>query len=100
MLAACGLSSIDDLFSHIPGELRLGRELEIPEGMSEMELVAEMRRLAGRNRHVDDLVCFAGGGAYDHDVPSVVRRVAFRSEFVTAKIGEYAGRSHEVNCAM
>src|SRR5205807_1484747 len=31
-----------------------------------------------------DLVCFAGGGAYDHDVPSVVRRVAFRSEFVTA----------------
>src|SRR5207237_9111344 len=31
-----------------------------------------------------DLLCFAGGGAYDHEVPSVVRRVAFRSEFVTA----------------
>ena len=84
MLAACGLSSIDDLFSHIPGELRLGRELEIPEGMSEMELVAEMRRLAGRNRHVDDLVCFAGGGAYDHYVPAVVWAMAGRSELYTS----------------
>src|SRR5206468_9178525 len=29
-------------------------------------------------------VCFAGGGAYDHEIPSAVRRLAFRSEFVTA----------------
>ena len=36
MLAACGLSSIDQLFSHIPRKLRLDRELAIPEGLSEI----------------------------------------------------------------
>jgi glycine dehydrogenase subunit 1 len=84
MLAACGLESLDDLFSHIPPAVRLDRELAIPEGLSEMELVAELRRLAGRNRHVDDLVCFAGGGAYDHYVPSVVWALAGRSELYTS----------------
>jgi glycine dehydrogenase subunit 1 len=72
MLAACGLSSLDDLFSHLPRGVRLERDLDIPVGLSEMELADEMRRLAGRNRHADDFVCFAGGGAYDHYVPAVV----------------------------
>jgi len=84
MLAACGLSSIDELFSHVPPNLRLKGELSVPEGLSEMELVSEMRRLAGRNRHADDLVCFAGGGAYDHYVPSVVWALAGRSELYTS----------------
>lgn len=84
MLAACGLSSLDDLFAHIPSSLTLDRELAIPEGLSEMELVEELRRLAGRNRHVDDLVSFAGGGAYDHFVPAVVWALAGRSELYTS----------------
>ena len=37
-----------------------------------------------RNRHADELVCFAGGGAYDHYVPSVVWALAGRSEFYTS----------------
>src|SRR5205085_10176835 len=54
-------------------------------GLSEPDVLAEMERLAGANVACgSDLVCFAGGGAYDHEVPAVVRRVAFRSEFVTA----------------
>jgi glycine cleavage system P protein (glycine dehydrogenase) subunit 1 len=84
MLAACGLSSLDDLFAHIPSNLTLDRELAIPEGLSEMELLAELRRLAGRNRHTDDLVSFAGGGAYDHYVPAVVWALAGRSELYTS----------------
>src|SRR5438128_5047149 len=84
MLAACGLTSIDDLFAHLPAEVLLDRELAIPDGLSEMELVAEMRRLAARNRHADDLVCFAGGGAYDHYVPAVVWALAGRSELYTS----------------
>src|SRR5213593_1112632 len=84
MLEACGLSSIDELFSHIPPAVRLDGELSIPKGLSEMELVTELRRLAGRNRHMDDLVCFAGGGAYDHYVPSVVWAMAGRSELYTS----------------
>src|SRR5436305_14597490 len=43
-----------------------------------------MASLAARNRHADDAVCFAGGGAYDHYVPSVVWALAGRSEFYTS----------------
>ncbi len=43
-----------------------------------------MARLAGANRAATDLICFAGGGAYDHDIPAVTRALAGRSEFVTS----------------
>ena len=84
MLAACGLSSLDDLFAHLPAEVTVEGDLDIPEGLSEMELAAEMRRLAGRNRHADDFVCFAGGGAYDHYIPAAVWALAGRSELYTS----------------
>ena len=84
MLAACGLGSLDDLFAHVPEALRVEGELDLPEGLSEMELIAELRRLAGRNRHADDLVSFAGGGAYDHYVPAAVWALAGRSELYTS----------------
>ena len=53
-------------------------------GLSEPDVLAEMERLAALNRSGADLICFAGAGAYDHEVPSATRRLAFRSEFVTA----------------
>ncbi|HEX9312097.1 MAG TPA: glycine dehydrogenase, partial [Actinomycetota bacterium] len=84
MLAACGLSSIDDLFAHLPTRMTLDRELAVAPGMSEMELVGELKRLAGRNRHADEFVCFAGGGAYDHYVPALVWALAGRSELYTS----------------
>jgi glycine dehydrogenase subunit 1 len=84
MLAACGLSSLDDLYAHLPPGVRLDRDLELPEGLSEMELVGELRRLGDRNRHADDLVCFAGGGAYDHYVPALVWALAGQSEIYTS----------------
>ena len=84
MLSTVGLSSLDDLFDQIPQQVRLDRPLDIPEGVSEMELVADLRSLAKRNRTVDDLVCFAGAGAYDHYVPSLVWALAGRSEFTTS----------------
>jgi glycine dehydrogenase subunit 1 len=84
MLGVCGLSSLDDMFAHLPEGVTLQRDLDVAEGVSEMELVAEMRRLAARNRSAADLVCFAGGGAYDHYVPSVVWALAGRSELYTS----------------
>ena len=72
MLAATGRASLDELFEQIPASVRLDRALAVPDGVSEMELTADLRSLAGRNRSADDLICFAGGGAYDHYVPSVV----------------------------
>jgi glycine dehydrogenase subunit 1 len=84
MLAAIGLRDMDDLFAQIPPSVRLDRPLDLPEGVSEMEILHDLSSLARRNRHADDLVCFAGGGAYDHFVPSVVWALAGRSEFYTS----------------
>ncbi len=84
MLAVLGLSSLDELFDQIPAEVRLGRDLDLPLGLSEIELVADLRRLASKNRHLDEMVSFAGGGAYDHYVPAVVWALAGRSELYTS----------------
>jgi glycine dehydrogenase subunit 1 len=84
MLAAVGRSSIGELFTQIPPSVRLDRPLAIDDGVSEMELVADLRSLAARNRSADDLICFAGGGAYDHFVPGVVWALVGRSEFYTS----------------
>ena len=86
MLGFIGLSSLDELFDAVPAALRLAAgSLDMADGLSEFDTIAEMERLADRNRRVgSSLVCFAGGGAYDHEVPAAVRRLAFRSEFVTA----------------
>jgi glycine dehydrogenase subunit 1 len=82
MLGDLGLASLDELFAAIPAALRLASgTLPVAPGLSEPDTMFELERLAAANK---PLVCFAGGGAYDHEVPSTVRRVAFRSEFVTA----------------
>jgi glycine dehydrogenase subunit 1 len=85
MLAFCGLSGLDELWATIPAAIRLATGgLRLAPGSSEPDTLAELRRLSDANAVGRDLVCFAGGGAYDHDVASVVRRVAFRAEYVTA----------------
>jgi glycine dehydrogenase subunit 1 len=81
MLERIGVPSIEDLFAPIPDELRLRRPLDVPPGLPEMELTRHMTHLAAKNRGG---VCFLGGGAYDHFIPSVVDAVAGRSEFYTA----------------
>ena len=82
MLGDLGLASLDDLWETIPAALRLAAgDFHVRPGLSEPDTLAEVERLAGLNQ---PLICFAGGGAYDHEVPATVRRLAFRSEFVTA----------------
>jgi glycine dehydrogenase subunit 1 len=85
MLGFLGLSSLDELFAAVPAALRLGRGLELADGSPEPDVLARMESLGNANRaRADRLVCFAGGGAYDHEVPPVVRALAGRSEFVTS----------------
>ncbi|MGO9197898.1 MAG: aminomethyl-transferring glycine dehydrogenase subunit GcvPA [Acidimicrobiales bacterium] len=85
MLAFLGLSSLDDLFATVPAAIRLAGGLDLPPSQSEADLVDRLEELGARNRPVGrSLVCFAGAGAYDHEVPAVVRALASRSEFVTA----------------
>ncbi|MFN2586567.1 MAG: aminomethyl-transferring glycine dehydrogenase subunit GcvPA [Actinomycetota bacterium] len=83
MLEAIGLGSLDDLFESVPRSVRLDRLLDVPASLSEIELAAHVTELAGRSRGAG-LVCFAGGGAYDHYVPAAVRALASRGEFATS----------------
>jgi glycine dehydrogenase subunit 1 len=84
MLETIGVGGIDDLFEGVPASVRLDRRLAVPPPMAEDEVLGLMEGLAARNRPAGDLLCFAGGGAYDHYVPAPVRHLAFRSEFATS----------------
>ena len=84
MLGMLGLRDLDELFAVVPEALRLGG-LDMAPGRPEPDVLARMGALAGSNRaNGTDLVCFAGGGAYDHEVPPVTPALALRSEFVTS----------------
>jgi len=83
MLGFLGLASTDELFGAIPAALRLAGGLDIEPGIPEPDALARARARAAANE-AGGLVCFAGAGAYDHEVPPVVRALASRSEFVTA----------------
>jgi glycine dehydrogenase subunit 1 len=84
MLEAVGASGIADLFDAIPDEMLLGRELRVPAALSEPELLEHLGDLARRSRGASELKCFAGGGAYDHHIPPVVKALASRAEFATS----------------
>jgi glycine dehydrogenase subunit 1 len=83
MLAFLGLDDLDQLFASVPQAIRLAGGLDIPPGQTEPDVAAHLESLGAANAAAD-LVCFAGAGAYDHEVPPVVRALAGRSEFVTA----------------
>lgn len=81
MLKTVGVNSVEGLFGQIPEKLR-AKGLKLPEGKTEMEVTGMMETLASKND--TGLVCFAGGGTYDHFIPSVVDALAGRTEFYTA----------------
>lgn len=84
MLRVIGVRSVEDLFTDIPEEVRLTRDLDLPTAMADPDLLAHMRRLAERNTDCDRLACFLGAGAYDHFTPSTVPHLALKPEFLTA----------------
>ena len=81
MLEAIGIASVDELFDDIPATLRASR-LNLPEGLPELELMAHLQALAGRNQ--TNLASFLGAGAYRHFQPPVVDQLLLRGEWYTA----------------
>jgi len=81
MLKVVGVSSIDDLFEDIKPRHR-PKSFNLPDSLSEFEVVDHMRRLAQKN--AVDLIPFIGGGYYDHYIPSAVKALTSRGEFYTA----------------
>ncbi len=83
MLATIGAASIDELFEQVPEGVRLGRELDLPEGMSEQEVYGHLLELSRANTSADDEITFLGAGMYDHYAPAVIDMLLGRSEFLT-----------------
>jgi glycine dehydrogenase subunit 1 len=83
MLAAVGLPSLDALYSSIPAEARLGRPLDLPEGVAEPTLMRELETLAEKNAGAR-MLSFLGAGAYEHHFPPAADQLLLRSEFYTA----------------
>ncbi len=83
MLEAIGVDSIDDLFACIPEHGKYP-ELDLPEGITEMEALAEMQYISSVNETTQELSSFLGAGAYNHYIPSAVDSLLQRGEFYTA----------------
>ena len=82
MLQAIGLSSFRELYGDVPAEMYLDRPLALPSGMSELEVRRAVRAMAAKNRVYD--VILRGAGAYDHYIPSIVKYIPAKEEFLTA----------------
>jgi glycine dehydrogenase subunit 1 len=84
MLAAIGVGSLREIFDRqIPAGVRLGRELDLPDGLCEQDVYEHLRALAARNVSAEEELSFLGAGMYDHYVPALIDMLMERSEFLT-----------------
>ena len=82
MLDACGVSSTEELFAHLPEAVRLNRPLNLAPGISEYEIVEYFRDRAAEN--ANGYASFLGAGVYNHYRPVLVDTVVSRGEFLTS----------------
>lgn len=82
MLQEIGFHSMDELFAHIPDEVKVKDGLNIPSGMSEMEVKKAVMKMAKKNVVFDTI--FRGAGAYRHFIPSIVKSVISKEDLLTA----------------
>lgn len=82
MLNSMGYEKMEDLFCTIPEEVRLNRALKLPEGLTEMEVRQKLTKISEKNKVFTSI--FRGSGAYNHYIPSLVKQITAKEEFVTA----------------
>ncbi len=83
MLARIGVRDVKELFKAVPAAYRFPK-VSLPEPVSEIEIMGELREMSEANADLQHYPCFLGAGAYNHYVPSVVDHILSRSEFYTA----------------
>ncbi|MBI9078991.1 MAG: aminomethyl-transferring glycine dehydrogenase subunit GcvPA [Pseudodesulfovibrio sp.] len=81
MLATIGVDSIDDLFAEITEDMR-PKSFDLPDGLSEMEVLTKLEAMA--NKNVTNHTSFLGAGFYNHYIPATVDALTMRGEFYTA----------------
>jgi glycine dehydrogenase subunit 1 len=83
MLNFIGMEKLEDLFQDLPTET-IYPKLNIPLGLSEIEVLEELQNIASANESTEELSCFLGAGAYNHYTPAAVDFLLRRGEFYTA----------------
>ncbi len=83
MLKSIGVCNLADLFADVPEKYRFPR-LNLPSGVTEMEVLSELEDYSQANEPVSELVSFLGAGAYNHYIPAVIDSLLRRGEFYTA----------------
>ncbi|OGW80740.1 MAG: glycine dehydrogenase, partial [Omnitrophica bacterium GWA2_52_8] len=83
MLREIGVSSFEDLLKGIPPSLRKP-VIQIPDGLSELEIQNLIKTLGNRNRPAGNALSFLGAGSYEHFIPAAVGEIISRGEFYTA----------------
>ncbi|PPB48594.1 glycine dehydrogenase (aminomethyl-transferring) [Arthrobacter pityocampae] len=77
MLEVLGYPTLDKLVDlAVPASIRLDRVLDLPAALSETEVLAQLRRIAGRNRTAVQMI---GQGYFDTVTPPVIRRNVLES---------------------
>jgi glycine dehydrogenase subunit 1 len=82
MLAAIGVSSLDDLFISIPSSVR--EPPRLPPPLSEIEVRRMLGGLAKKNANARETAFFLGAGLYHHYVSAVADQMLYRTEWLTA----------------
>ena len=82
MLQAIGLKDFRDLYRDVPESMYLDHPLDLPEGQSELEVSRALNGMARKNKVYDAVL--RGAGAYDHYIPSIVKYIPAKEEFLTA----------------
>lgn len=82
MLAACGLQSLDQLYSHLPADALVKSPLVLKPGMSEYEIVEYFKRRGEECGAA--YASFLGAGVYRHYRPVMCDVVVSRGEFLTS----------------
>ena len=81
MLEKIGVKQIDELFEDIPADLKV-KKLHLPKGKSQQETMEIMTALSKKNKVYE--IILRGAGSYNHYIPSMVKNLSSRSEFITA----------------
>jgi len=89
MLEEIGVKDIEELYQEIPENLRLKREMNLPEPLlSEHALKRHVEKTLSKNQSCEENISFLGAGCWHHYVPAICDEINQRSEFLTAYAGE------------
>jgi glycine cleavage system P protein (glycine dehydrogenase) subunit 1 len=88
MLREIGVRNVEELFAVIPERAQFKKALNLPEPISEHQLMKRVKAILSKNKTSGEIVSFLGAGCWPHYVPAACDEINSRSEFLTAYTGD------------